>query len=228
MARWSVLAGVLVTLVGAAFLWVPYLTTPRLVITSTPSPGPTFSRIDVPLAPGHEVCVNHVPFDFRTAQMQFVVASSLPGTAVLDMRASAPGYEGRARVTLPVSAQARPAQGRIKAPAHDVTGTACMRNAGRSPVSVVGTNEATSLGISQTLVDGGPLPPGQGVQLLLLEAHERSLVERVGQVVGRASDFADGLLPYWLALPLVLLLVVGTPFAIFGAFWLALRDQTTG
>jgi hypothetical protein len=227
-ARLSALAGLLAVLAGAAVLWAPFLLRSRPVITSTPSPGPRASRLDVGLRPGSEACVSRVAIDHATAQIQVVVASRRPGTARLVMEARAPGYRGSGTVTLPVSNGVTAARARIEPPPRDIVGTVCLRNAGSERVALLGTNEATSIGLSQTSVDGRSLGSGQGAKLTVLEARNRSILARLGTIVHRAADFTGGLMPFWLAWPLVVLLVLGTPFAIFGAFWLALRDETAG
>jgi hypothetical protein len=224
-AKASALAGLLVVLAGAAVLWAPYLLRARPVITSTPSPGPTYSRLDVPLRPGSEACVDHVSFVKTTGQLEVYVSSRQPGNARLDMEARAPGYIARGSVTVPTAIKAAPARAAIAPPPRTVRGTVCVRNTGAASVALLGTNEATSIGLSQTSVDGRPLGPSHGARLALLEGRQRSIVSRLGTITQRASDFTGGLMPAWLLWPLVVVLVLATPFALFGAFWLAFREE---
>jgi hypothetical protein len=225
-ASLSALAGLLVVLVGAAVMWLPPLLESRPVVTSTPSPGPWISRLDVPLRPGSQACVGNVALDTATGRVQFIVSSRQAGTARLDMEARAPGYLARGAATVPTSSAITPARARIQPPARNSVGTVCVRNAGDSTVSLLGTNEATAIGLSQTSVDGRSLGQSHGPKLMLLEARDRSIVARLGTIMHRASDFTGGLMPFWLAWPLVVGFVLATPFAIFAAFRLAFRDET--
>jgi hypothetical protein len=226
-ASLSALAGLLIVLAGAVVMWVPPLLESRPVVTSTPSPGPWASRLDVPLRPGSQACVGKVPLDTATAQIQFIVSSPQPGTARLDMEARAPGYLARGGATVPTSRRITPARVRIQPPVRNSVGTVCVRNGGDSTVALLGTNEPTSIGLSQTSVDGHSLGQNHGAKLILLEAQDRSIVSRLGTIMHRAADFTGGLMPFWLAWPLVVLLVIGTPLAIFGGFRLAFRDAAS-
>jgi hypothetical protein len=183
------------------------------------------SRSDIVLRPADQVCVAPVRIDATTAQVQVLAASRRPGTASLEVEASAPGYRGRGTVTVPTTPLPQAANARIQPPAHDSDGKVCVTNRGDSPVSLFGTNEAPAIGVSQTSVDGRDLGLTKGVRLALLEAEDRSVIARLGTIMHRAADFTGGLMPVWLAWPLLVLLVLGTPFAIFGAFWLALREE---
>jgi hypothetical protein len=222
----SALAGLIATLVGAAVLWAPFLLRAHPVVTSTPSPGPRASRLDVLLKPGSRACVNPVAIDAATARLQVLVSSRRPDTARLAFDTSAPGYRARGTATVPMSSKVSSARAAIAPPPRDVTGSVCVRNVGSATVSLFGTNEAPSIGLAQTSLDGRSLGATQGAKLTLLEARDRSILGRLGTIVHRASDFTGGLMPFWLAWPLVVVLVLVTPFAIFAAFWLAFREET--
>jgi hypothetical protein len=224
-ARKSALAGLAAVLLGAAVLWAPFLLRSHPVATSTPSPGPRASRLDITLKPGSEACVRPVALDRATAQAQVLVSSRRPGTATLGIEASAPGYRAQRTVTVPTSSEVRGARAAIQPPPRDLTGSVCVRNTGTAPVSLFGTNEATSIGLAQTSVDGRSLGAAPAIKLTLLEARDRSILGRLGTIMHRASDFTGGLLPFWLAWPLVVVFVLAAPFAIFAAFRLAFREE---
>jgi hypothetical protein len=224
-ARLSALAGLVVVLIGVAAWVVPWLVRSRPVTTASPSPGPRppHAGVDVVLRPGGQACVGQVRLDPQTAQLQFTVQGG--PTSRLVIAASAPGYHQRATVTVPGSRRPRRASGRIRPPARDVVGSVCASNHGIAPIALLGTNEAPAIGISQTSVDGHPLGQTLGVKLVLIGARDQSVVARLGTIVRHASDFTGGAMPFWLAWPLVVVFVIGMPFAIFVAFWLALRDE---
>jgi hypothetical protein len=218
------LAGLALALVGVGAWCLPFLLRSAEVITSTPSPGPISSRRDLVLRPDSQACVEKVPIDRATGQVQFNVSSRPPTNARLLIETGARGYRRSALVTQSAGSVPEPATARIESPPRDIEGTVCVRNQGSAPVSLYATNEARSIGVSQTTVDGKPLGQSQGVWLRLLEAQNRPPVERLGTILQRAADFTGRLMPFWLAWPLVGVFVLGTPFAVFGAFWLALRD----
>jgi hypothetical protein len=222
----AALLGVLAVLAGAAFLWAPALLRSHAVVTSAPSPGPWLSRLDIGLRPGSEACVDRVALDTATERIQVRVSSRGPSTARLAMEASAPGYRELGSVDGPTTTKPERVQARIRPPDRNRVGTVCVRNAGSSPVSLFGTNEPTAIGVSRTTVDGRSLGDEQAIELILLEGEDRSIVGRLGTIMHRASDFTGGLMPFWLAWPLVVLFVLATPFAIFAAFRLAFDDET--
>lgn len=225
MASRVALGGLALALIGVAAWCLPFLLRSADVITATPSPGPSYSRADLALRPGSQACVGKVPIDPATGQVQFRVSSRPPADARLLIEVSGPGYRQSALVTQHAGATPAPATARIARPEHTVVGDVCVRNQGRAPVALYATNQAPAIGVSQTSLDGRSLGQSQGVSLTLLETRKRAPVARLGTIVQRAADFTGGLFPSWLAWPLVVLFVLGTPFAVFAAFWLALRDD---
>jgi hypothetical protein len=226
MASRVALAGLALALIGIAAWCLPFLFRSADVITATPSPGPSHSRADLVLRPGSRVCVGDVPIDPATGRVQFKLSAVPPTQARLLIEARAPGYLQSATVTQPATRSVEPVTARIASPERTVVGEVCARNQGSAPVALYATNEAPAIGISRTSLDGRPLGQSQGVALTLLEARKRAPVARLGTIMQRAADFTGGLLPSWLAWPLVVGLVLGTPFAVFAAFWLALREET--
>jgi hypothetical protein len=108
-------------------------------------------------------------------------------------------------------------------PPPDVTldGTLCLRNDGRRRIGLVGSQEAENASLPETRVGGqvSPVDPA----LTFLGAHPRSLLDRAGTVLGRASQFTGGVAPPWLLWALAVVLVVGVPLATAAALFLALR-----
>jgi hypothetical protein len=217
--------GLAIVLVGAAIWWVPFLARSRAVVTSTPSPGPSYSRLDVPLKAGSQACVDNVALDPRSAQVQVIASTRAPAATPLEFEARAPGYRQSRTVTASTAGKPVPVRAALAPPARTVTGVVCVRNRSGQAVALYGTNEATAIGLSRTSVDGRSLGGAQGISLTLLEARDRSILARLGTVVQRASAFSGALMPPWILWPLVVLLVVAAPPAIFWAFWLALREE---
>jgi hypothetical protein len=226
MARFAAILGLVVVVAGALHWWRPFLTEQRAVIASAPSPGPRNVGIAVPLKPGSRLCVAPVAIDRASAKAQFRLSAARRGPAFLAFEASAGAYRSSAELR-PILRRAPTSvvfpMGR---PPGNVTGEVCVRNTGRSPVSFVGTNDPLAIGLARTRVDGKELPV-QAVELELLEARTQSVLGRLGTIVHRAADFTGNLMPFWLAWLLVVALVIGTPFAIFAAFWVTLRADET-
>jgi hypothetical protein len=158
-----------------------------------------------------------VELDTRTAKAQFGVWAAQPGPIALQVT---PGDAG-VRPTLtgaPASVQLP-----VATPARDTPNAqVCVRNASSSRLRFVGTNDPIAIGVARTTIDGNALD-GQAVELELLEARKQSVLGRLGTVVHHGADFTGRLMPFWLAWPLVVAFVIGTPLLIFFGFWTTLR-----
>jgi hypothetical protein len=226
MARFAAVLGLIVVLVGALHWWRPFLTEQRAIIASTPSPGPRSVGVNVALKPRSRLCVGPVRIDHTTARAQFTLAASRPGLARLAVQARAPSYSFGTALDPTLQRTATALAIPITRPPHDVTGELCLRNAGRSRLLFVGTNDPLSIGLARTRVDDKELAD-QAVELELLQARQQSVLARFGTIVHRAADLTGNLMPFWLAWLLVVTLVIGTPLAIVAGFWATLRhDQT--
>jgi hypothetical protein len=206
------LLGLVVVLVAALHWWEPFLTQQRVVITSTPSPGPRGVPIGIPLRPGSQLCVAPVELDAHTQRAQVWLWAAQPGPTALQVT---PG----GTTVRPVLTNA-PTAVQLPLPA---TGTqVCVRNASASRIRFTATNDPIAIGLAHTAVDGQALQ-GQAVELELVEAGRQSILGRLGTIVHHAADFTGDLMPFWLAWPLVVALVIGTPLAILFGFWTTLR-----
>lgn len=225
MARWAALFGLVVALAAALHWWEPFVTNERTVVTSTPSPGPNGPALNIPLAPGSRLCVTPAAIDVATRQAQVALAPTTQ-SVTLAVEASGPGYQSRQDITVAPSAKVQSVNGGLSGPPRNVTGDVCLRNVSDTRVALLGTNNPAWIGLARTTIDGRELE-NQAIALNLVEGRRQSLVSRLGTIVHRASDFTDGLMPFWLAWIVVVGLVLGIPFAVFGAFWSALRASET-
>jgi hypothetical protein len=214
MARLVAILGLVVALAAAVKWWEPFLTQQREVITATPSPGPRNAGIQVPLKAGAQLCVAPVVIDRATAEAQFTLSASRTGPVPLTVE---PGG-----TTVRPTLRRSPLAVQVPVTGNGGQGQVCLRNAGSARVLFLATNDPISIGLARTRIDGRELR-GQGVELELLEARTQSVLDRLGTIVRHAADFTGSLMPCWLAWLLVVALVVATPFAIFAAFWAALR-----
>jgi hypothetical protein len=219
MARLVAILGLVVALAAALKWWEPFLTEQRAVITATPSPGPRSAGIAVPLKTGSQLCVAPVSIDTATAKAQFTLSAARPGPTALTVE---PGG-----VVVRPTLQRYPLPVQVPVAQRGEQARACLRNASGSRISLVATNDPISIGLARTTIDGKELT-GQAVELELLEARTQSVLGRLGAIVHHAADFTGNLMPFWLAWLLVVALVIGTPFAIFAAFWATLRAHDTG
>jgi hypothetical protein len=222
MARLSAIGGLVIVLIGALVWWQPFVTEQRVAVTSTPSPGPAFSPIPIRLKPGSRACVEPVAIDPTTARAQ--VALSGAGSATVALLAEAPGYRHQSAARVLLAKRPAAVELPIAPPARTLEGKVCVVNTGRARVNVLGTNELPAIGLARTSVDG-QLSQDRGIALNLFEAHRHSLVGRLGTSLHRASDLTGGLMPFWLAWLLVVVLVIGTPFAVFAGYAASLRDD---
>jgi hypothetical protein len=218
LARAVAIFSLVVALAATLKWWEPFVTQERAVATATPSPGPRGAAIAVPLARGARLCVGPVPIDAATGRAQFMVGAARPGATDLSFEV------GQGAVAVQPVLQAFPTAVSFPVPAGSQSPNAqvCVRNGNRTRLSFLGTNDALAIGPARTTVDGKE-PAGQAVELELYEAKAQSVLDRLGTIVHRASDFTGNLMPFWLAWLLVVALVIGTPFAIFAAFWSTLR-----
>jgi hypothetical protein len=221
MARLAALLALIVVLVGAAHWWKPFLAQQRVVVTSTPSPGPTTQTIDIPLGAGARACVAPAAIDRSTGAAQVALAPAAQPVR-LEIDATAPGYQSRRVVALPPVRSLQSVTLPLAPSSHDLVGSVCVRNVGRSRIALAGTNNPLWIGQAKTRIGRRELA-GQAIALNLVETRRQSLLARLGTITTRASDLTGGLVPGWLAWILAVGLVLGVPCAIVAGYWAALR-----
>ena len=198
---------------GAAVLFIPFLTREREVFDSTPNPPPLFSVEGVSFAPGVDMCVAPVTLtpSSQVLRLRAVRDFGAPGTPV-DVLATGAGYSyaGRVevariapRIELPIAPPKRPVSARV-----------CLHNHGRVGILLVASQEPRTQSESTTTFDGKPLAPD--VTLQVLERRPASLAGRLSTVIGHAATFRPGSAALlWI---FVLLVLVGAPLGVAAAF----------
>jgi len=206
---------------GALALLLPALLAARTATSSTPVRHDLVAH-DIALAAGQRVCVANVPYDRDSAVARLWVRRAPDGGA-LRVVATAPRYRARGDAVLaPTQATAggTAVDVRLAPPATAIAGTLCATNAGSGPIVLVGTDQARAIERTSASLDGTPLR--QAPSLSLLEARERSVLARTGELLDRAA--ALGPFGPWLLWALLPLVVLGVPALVVTALLRALRD----
>lgn len=216
-------AAALAILWGAADSLRPYATFDRDVTQSTPGLGALDSRYTLELKPGDEACVEPVTLTERSqvARFRLLVREGRAAPPV-EVTASGPGYRSTARVSgYPAGGDVLPLAN-LTPPDRELDGRVCARNAGRTPVELVGAQDMRSIVPAKLLLDGEEVP-GKDVELTLLERERRSLLERPGDLVAHARDLTADYAPAWLLWILLVLVAAGLPAAAVGGLYAAVR-----
>jgi hypothetical protein len=215
MSRY-VLAPAAVLCAFAAGLFAHFLTAPRDLVASTPSPRPMFEVTYVGLPPGDRLCLSDVTIPPDARQVRFQVRTyGRPGPA-LDVALRAPGYDER--LTVPAG---YPDESLITAPMHPPPaarlGEVCLRHEGRA-IALVGTTEDRTKSRPVGTIDGR-LEPAD-TYLAFYEGRSGSALAETGAIIDRMGAFRPGIVGTWLPWPLLFLVVAGVPC---GVLWAALR-----
>jgi len=211
---------VAVVLLGMAALFVPWLTRQREAISATPVRKELVAPTTVALSAGQRACLDGVSFDPDAQVAEVTIATAATAAARLSLTTAAGGYRARS-IAHVAPGQAGPVAIPLAPPRRSAIGTLCLRDAGRSAVSLAGTVHPWALVRPKMTLDGQPV--AEAFSLTLREAGQRSLLDRVPQLADRAAALsAVGPWLFWLLIPLLL---VGAPVGVIAAFWLALRER---
>ena len=216
---------VLAALVGLAIVlfrsYLPWLTAQHQETASTPGLGALFQRAEVHVKRGQQACIRPVFFSSETQVARLRVLAPRAPVPALQITATAPGYRSGARVSRYDVGGDTLVTANLKDPGQVRVGQLCVKNVGRHQMSLVGTNEARSQVVADTVLDGQPIV-GTDVELTLLHRGTTDYVASVGDVLRHASTLAATWTPTWLLWPLLILLVIGVPagavFALARAF----------
>lgn len=214
--------GLALVVTGSLVFFQPWLEREHAIPTTTPGLFPLFARADIPLAPGSTACVAPVRLDPALGRALIIVRSS-HGAQPLRFVATGPGYKTTTIATTPATSTDEQLVATLLPPTQVIDGRLCVTNDGRHTVVLVATNEARSLTISKTTVDGHPAPADARAVLLILEPHDRSPGSSFDELARHLSALSGGSVPVWLVWPLSLLFVLGVPLMTFVALVVALR-----
>jgi hypothetical protein len=221
MRRRPALIALAAFVVIAAILWVPWATTKRTVVASTPVPPALFGVTPAPLKPGQNACMSQVTLDPMSQVAEIGVNTSGKPGPPLDVVASGPGYRATARV--PAGYTDTPAlHFDMTPPRHALVGQICIRNAGHISMSLNGTTEFRTMGRPVLSIDKVQQP--LDAQLKLYGRRQESYASQIGRIFDHAATFTPGIPPGVLML-LCLLALVGIPAGTFAALAIAARDD---
>ena len=208
--------------VVAAILWIPWATTERPIIASTPVPPPQFGVSPAAVRGGGTACQRNVTFYSRTKVAEIgVLTGGKPGP-VLAVTASAPGYGQR--VTIPAGYKDDQAlRFHLDPPSHSVLGQLCIRNTGRQSVNLVGTGELATTGRPNLLIDGVQQPID--AKLLFYDTVKESYAARIGETFGHAANFTPAFFSQPVLIAIALLTLIGIPVLMAGALSSAFRED---
>jgi hypothetical protein len=220
----ALLAGGLI-LAGALIWFRPYLTQTQQPVAEVPTPSALFAVSEFAVLPHKQACMNSITVDpnNRIAQFQLRPAKPSPqGGPPIALVLSAPGYRATVDVPggYPGGGVALPI---TPPPTHALIGTACFVNRGRTTLLLDGTTEPRTIARSATSINGKSV--AGDIALTFLNSRQLSLLDRLGEVFGHASNLTDHLMPTWLIWILAILVAFGVPLAVVVAFYVALRED---
>jgi hypothetical protein len=127
-----------------------------------------------------------------------------------------PGRLSHRRVEVPGGQRVPgPLTAAIQPPTHPLIGQGCVRNAGRTPISLVGTTEDRTSGREQAVVDGARIAPD--VQLTLLARGHRTLLRETRAALRHMAAFKGSFVSAGLLWVLLVLVVLGIPALVVAA-----------
>lgn len=212
-------------ILAGTFAWFrPYLTEKRQAVAEIPDPAALFSVSEFTVPPGGRACMSAVGVtpNSRVAEFRLRPATStLRGGPPVELKLRARGYSSSLRVPggYPGGSVALP----IRPPTHPLIGAACFTNLGRSKVLLEGTTEPRTISRSALDIDGHAVTGD--IYLSFSDSQPRSLLNRLSEVFGHASNLTDRLVPVWLIWLLTVLVTIGVPCGATAAFFLALHED---
>lgn len=220
LAAGLILAGVL--------LWFrPYLTRKQQSVAEVPAPTALFAVSEFAVPPRQQACMSSVTVDPNSDLAQFQLRPAKPtpgGGPPIELILSAPGY--RATADVPGGYPGGGVTLALAPPTRALIGTACFLNRGKTPVLLDGTTEPRTVARPGTTIDGKSVVGD--IALTFLDSRQLSLLDRLGEVFGHASNLTDRLVPVWLIWILAVLVAFGAPIGIVSAFYVALREDEAG
>jgi hypothetical protein len=220
MARRWTLAALALLAVIAAVLWIPWAVKDRVVIAATPVPPPIFSITPAPLKGGSTACMQQVTFTPQTQIAEIGLTTGGKPGPPLAITATAPGYRATAKIAAGYHDDPA-ARFQITAPPRDVIGQLCIKNTGRTAISLNGTNEFRTLGRPTLVVDGVQQP--EDAKLVFYARVRSSYASRIGEIFGHAATFTPAFFSKAVLILIGLMALAGIPLAIAWALAAAQR-----
>jgi hypothetical protein len=211
-------------LIGALFWFWPYLTRRTSSASETPAPAALFAVSEFAVLPHQQACMASVAVEPNARVVEFQLRPATPnprGGPPVDLVLSTSGYRSVAHVPggYPGGGVSLP----ITPPDHALIGTACFINRGATTVLLSGSTEPRTISRSVTTIDGKPVVGD--IALAFIDNRPRSLLERLDEIFGHASNLTDNLVPVWLIWALAVLVAVGVPTGVVAAFYRALLQD---
>ena len=211
--------------VGVLWFYLPHLTEDHANVLSTPSLVGFQTSKQVVIRRGQQACISPVPLEPALRSVRMLLQARGPQASPLDLELRAPGYLGTGRFAgYKAGGPANVEAAVTPAPPRDADGTLCLRDTGRRAVGLVGTDEALSITVPATTVDGKPAGAVDPA-ITFLGGPPQSMISRAGTILGRASDLTGGFAPLWLLWPLVLAFVLAAPLALAWALFRSLEPE---
>jgi hypothetical protein len=211
-----------VLLVVALGRMLPFLAEQRQITSAVPVPPPLFRISPVQIDPGRQACADKVALDERSGVAAIHAAPRTAGVPRLAFTARSGAYRARGAFRGGLGPHGDVLEASFAAPPGPRSATVCVRNAGRRPVALVGTEEPRTATRSTTTIDGLTQPD---LALTIYEPGRRSLLAAAPEILDRAALYKAGFLRGWMLAPLVLLVVVGVPGGVMWALGRALREE---
>lgn len=209
--RKAAVIGLLVPiLVLAVFRFIPYLRGDAPVIDSTPAVQPLREATTVEVGPGDRLCVRGIVIGPESRFAQFTPEDNRRGWPALTVSASGSGF--RSATDIPRAPRASGVlTAELDPPSSEVDGASvCLRNRGNFAINLFGVPPGLDSTVSETTVNGKPVP--EDVALTLLKEPAASRTSNLPAMLERASTFVP--VGPWALWTICALLVIGVPTAL--------------
>ena len=215
-------AVLVVLVVAAVTLGVPYLTKDRRYPASVPQPPSVVSVELVRVKPNERACLHDAVVDTHSQVALFQVEAYAKPTVPLRFDVSATGY--RASASIPASAYKDEGivHADIRPPRRDVLATACITNAGTRTIALFATTAPERSAATATV---GGQPVATNPWLAFYEAKRTSIGHRLPTIFDRMESFRPPFIGAWLLWPLALLFAIGVPIALAVWYGRSLSDD---
>lgn len=210
MRKAAVLGFLAPIIVLAIAKFVPHLGGQAPSIDSTPAVQPLAELTDVTLEPGQTLCVRGVALGPDSRFARFFRPVRRAGVPPLTVTATGPRYRSVSQTPRNRDAP-RVITVPLEPPRTEIDGASiCIRNDGRRNTYLIGVPPGLDSTVSETSVNGRPIP--EDVTVTLLKDPSASRLSNLPAILDRASAFT----PFgpWAAWLLSALVVVGVPAAL--------------